>query len=51
MLLKSKKEEALYLLLEKQANIATRSAEAFVAMVKDFDDLPRHTKILEDLEH
>lgn len=51
MLLKSKKEEALYILLETQARIATRSAEAFLAMTRDFDQLPKHTKILKDLEH
>ncbi len=51
MLLKSKKDLALYELLEKQANVATRSAEAFLAMVRNFEDLPKHTKILDDLEH
>ncbi len=51
MLLKSKKDQALYDLLESQANVATRSAEAFLDLVRDFDDLPKHTKILEDLEH
>jgi len=51
MLLKSKKDQALYELLEKQANVATRSAEAFLAMIRDFENLPKHTKILDDLEH
>ena len=50
MLLKSKKDLALYELLERQANVATRSAEAFLELVRDFDNLPKHTKILDDLE-
>lgn len=51
MLLKSKKDQALYELLEAQANVATRSAEAFLALVRDFGNLPKHTKLLDDLEH
>lgn len=51
MQLKNKKDAALYELLERQANVATRSAEAFLALTRDFDDLPKHTKILDDLEH
>ena len=60
MLLKSKKDQALYELLEKQANVATRSAEAFLAMVRDFDnlilvdaidELPDNISARDDLEH
>ena len=51
MQLKSKKDQALYELLERQANVATRSAEAFLELVRDFGNLPKHCKILEDLEH
>jgi predicted phosphate transport protein (TIGR00153 family) len=50
-LLKSRKETALYELLERQANVAVKSAEAFLDMCRDFGDLARHTAILEALEH
>lgn len=50
MRLKNRKDTALYDLLESQANVATRSAEAFMAMVQDFEDLKRHAEILDKLE-
>lgn len=50
MRLKNKKDTALYDLLEGQAKVATRSAEAFLAMVDDFDNLPKHAVILDKLE-
>jgi len=51
MRLRNKKESALYDLLEKQANVATRSAQAFLDMVDDFGNLHEHAKILDKLEH
>lgn len=50
MKLKQRKETIIYDLLESQANVATRSAEAFLAMSEDFDNLPKHAALLDDLE-
>lgn len=50
-MLKTRKETVIYDLLESQANVATKSAKAFLAMVHDFGNLPHHAKILDDLEH
>jgi predicted phosphate transport protein (TIGR00153 family) len=50
MRLRNKKDTALYDLLEGQANVARRSAEAFLAMVGDIDNLPKHAEILDKLE-
>jgi predicted phosphate transport protein (TIGR00153 family) len=51
MLLKSRKEGALYDLLERQANVAVRSSEAFLELARDFANISVHTKRLEELEH
>jgi uncharacterized protein Yka (UPF0111/DUF47 family) len=51
MLLKSRKEQALYVLLERQADVAVRSAEEFLAMCRDFGRLKEYTERLDDLEH
>jgi len=51
MLLKSRKEGALYDLLERQANVAVRSSEEFLALTRDFSNLSVHTKRLDELEH
>lgn len=51
MQMKSKKDAAIYLLLESQANLATRSAEKFLEMANDFTRLDKYAKELEDLEH
>lgn len=50
MKMKIRKETVVYDLLESQANVALKSADAFLAMVHDFGDLPRHAKILDELE-
>ncbi len=51
MKLRTRKESGLYALLESQAEVATRAAKAFQAMVHDFDNLARHTEIIEAIEH
>ncbi len=51
MQMKSKKDVAIYLLLESQANLATRSAEKFLEMANDFTQLDKYADELEDLEH
>ena len=51
MLLKSKKEHSLYALLERQANVAVRSAEEFLAMCRDMGNVAKHAQRLDDLEH
>ena len=48
--LKQRKDTSIYDLLEGQARIATESAEAFLAMIHDFDNLSKHAVILDDLE-
>jgi predicted phosphate transport protein (TIGR00153 family) len=50
-MLKSKKEVGIYILLESQANLATRSAEKFLELANDFSRLEHYAKALEDLEH
>lgn len=50
MKLTSRKETVVYDLLEKQAEVATRSAEAFLAMARDFGNLAHHAEILDKME-
>ncbi|MCO5297352.1 MAG: DUF47 family protein [Fimbriimonadaceae bacterium] len=50
MKMKMRKETVVYDLLEGQAKIAMRSADAFLAMVHDFGNLPHHAKVLDELE-
>jgi len=50
MKLKPRKDTLLYDLLEGQAETAKKSAEAFLAMVHDFDNLAHHAAILDKLE-
>lgn len=50
MRLRNPKDTALYELLEKQSNVAKRSAQAFLVMVGDFGQLPKHAAILDQLE-
>ena len=51
MQLKTKKDAAIYTLLEAQANLATRCADKFLEMTCDFDHLDQYASQLEDLEH
>jgi predicted phosphate transport protein (TIGR00153 family) len=50
MLLKNKKELALYELLERQAEVAVKSAEVFIKMSRDFASLSAYTSELDRLE-
>ncbi len=50
MKLTSRKETVVYDLLEKQAMVARRSSEAFVAMAGDFGNLAHYAAILDKLE-
>lgn len=50
MLIKSKKESNLFDLMEVQANVAVKSADEFLALVRDFQNLSRHTQALDELE-
>lgn len=50
MRIKHRKDHEIFDLLESQAKVARRSAEAFLAMVDDFDNLPRHAALLDELE-
>lgn len=51
MKLRSRKDTSLYLLLESQANVATRAARALLEMSRDFTNLGKYTKAIGDLEH
>jgi predicted phosphate transport protein (TIGR00153 family) len=51
MLLKTQKDLSVYFLLEKQANLATRSAEKFLEMVDNFEEIDVYAEALSDLEH
>lgn len=51
MLLKSKKDSGVYLLLESQANLACRCAEKFLELAKDFTRISEFAADLSDLEH
>lgn len=51
MLLKSQKDLSIYVLLEKQANLATRCADKFLEMVDDFDSIDKYAEALSELEH
>lgn len=51
MMLKSKKDSAIYELLEGQAHLATRTAEKFQEMTRNFDRIDHFAKELLDLEH
>lgn len=50
-MLKSRRDTALYDLLEEQAKVATRTAEAFQTMVRDFGNLKHHAEIMDKLEN
>ena len=50
MKLKPRKETPIYDLIEKQAEVATESARAMLAMVGDFQNLPKHAAILDEIE-
>ena len=50
MKLKPRRDTSVYDLLESQARVAVRSAEAFVAMANDFGNLKHHAAILDELE-
>lgn len=49
-MLKSRRDTALYDLLEDQAKVATRTANAFGDMVRDFGNLKHHAQVLDKLE-
>ena len=51
MLLKSKKDLGIYVLLENQANLAKRCADQFKELSGDFGRLDHYASVLEDLEH
>jgi uncharacterized protein Yka (UPF0111/DUF47 family) len=50
MKLKQRRDMSLYDLLESQARVATRSAETFLAMARDFGNLPQYAAKLDELE-
>ena len=50
MKLTQRKDTSIYDLLEQQARVATRSAEKFVEMVKNFGEIPRYAQELDDIE-
>lgn len=50
-LLKSKKEQNLFDLLERQAEVAVRASEEFLAMCTDFGNMAAYTDRLDKLEH
>lgn len=50
MKLTQRRDMSIYDLLEQQARVATRSAEMFVEMTKNFGDLTRYAKQLDELE-
>lgn len=50
MMLKAKKDVAIYDLLERQAAVATRTAQAFLDMAKDFGNLAAHAEAMDKLE-
>jgi uncharacterized protein len=45
------KDEAFFVLLNEQADVAVQCAEAFRAMILDPGDLNRHVDILNEIEH
>lgn len=49
-MLKQRKDTSIYDLLEAQANVATQSAHAFLAMANDFGNLPKYAEQLDELE-
>jgi len=50
MKLSQRKDTSIYDLLEQQARVATRSAEKFVEMAKDFGQIPKYAAELDQLE-
>src|SRR5689334_20608834 len=50
-MLKSRRDTALYDLLESQAEVAVRTADAFMDMVNDFGNLKKHAQIMDGLEN
>lgn len=51
MMLKSKKDVSIYMLLEAQAHLAVKCAEKFREMTVNFDQVKEYAKALSDLEH
>jgi uncharacterized protein len=49
-MLKTKRDTAIYDLLEEQASVATKTAQAFVTMAHDFGNLKAHADIMDKLE-
>jgi len=49
-MLKTRRDTAIYDLLEEQASVATRTAKAFLAMTEDFGNLKHHAEIMDKLE-
>lgn len=49
-MLKTRRDTAIYDLLEEQASVATRTAHAFLAMANDFGNLKHHADIMDKLE-
>ena len=50
MQVKSRKDTNIFSQLEAQAAVATKGAEAFLAMANDFSNLPRYAEELDQLE-
>ena len=48
-MLKTRRDTAIYDLLEEQASVATRTAKAFLAMTEDFGNLKHHAEIMDKL--
>lgn len=49
-MLKTRRDTAIYDLLEEQSKVATKTAHAFLAMANDFGNLSHHAQILDKLE-
>ncbi len=50
MNLRQRKDSAIYDLMEAQAKVAVRAAEAFLVMAQEFDKLKLHAEILDKIE-
>lgn len=50
MKLKQRRDASIYDLLQEQARVATKSAEKFVEMAKDFSSLSKYAQELDELE-
>jgi hypothetical protein len=51
MPIKLGKDQVFFSLLDRQAQVAVRASEAFLAMAQDLERLPHHSKVLSDIEH